>query len=69
MATYKEAFRVRSSMKMAMSQHAWYCGSRVLCEQSDYHIIINVKAINNAVKKVVPPVVNGVSIRLELDKG
>lgn len=67
MAMFKEANQVRVSMKMKLSMHAWYSSSAVVAEGDGYHVVVVCKQINNQVRKMVAPVVNGVSIKLELE--
>jgi hypothetical protein len=67
MATFFEANQARMSLKMKLSNFAWYNWSVVISEQDGYSILINVKKIDNSVRKLVAPVVKGVSTRLELE--
>lgn len=67
MATFFEANQTRMSLKMKLSNYAWYNWSVVIAEQDGYSILINVKKIDNSVRKLVAPVVKGVSTRLELE--
>lgn len=67
MATFSEAHQVRMSVKMKLSNYFWYNWSAVVTEYDGYSILINVKKINNTVKKIIAPVINGVSIKLELE--
>jgi len=67
MATFFEAHQVRMLLKMKLSSYSWYNWSAVVTEYDGYSVLINVKKINNAVKKIIAPVVNGVSIKLEIE--
>jgi hypothetical protein len=65
-ATFKEANQVRLELKMKLSLYAWYSSSVVVSDSDGYAIVIVAKKIDNTVRKLVPPVINGVSIRTEL---
>lgn len=67
MATFFEANQVRMSLKMKLSNYAWYNWSAVVTEQDGYSVLINVKKIDNSVRKFVAPVIKGVSTKLELE--
>lgn len=66
MSTFKEANQARLSLKMKLSQFAWYNSSVVSSSSDDYYVLISVSRIDNGVRKIIPQVVNGVSIRTEL---
>lgn len=66
MATLKEANLVRAGLKMKLSRFWWYNSSEVVPGKGDYYIVIVVKRLNNFVRKNVPAVINGVSIKPEL---
>ncbi len=68
MATFKEANQIRTNLKMKLSNYSWYNSSSIGTDSNDYCIILSVKKINNEVKKIVPPVLEGVSIKMELEK-
>lgn len=68
MTTFKEANQVRSSLKIRLSYFHWYSGSAVFCGPEDYYVLITVKKIDNEVKKNISPFINGVVIKLELEK-
>lgn len=65
MATFFEANQARMSLKMKLSNYAWYNWSVVVSEPDGYSILINVKKIDNSVRKIVAPVIKGVSTKLE----
>ena len=65
MVTFTEANQVRLALKMKLSQHAWYSSSLVASDKNGYSIVVHVTALNNTVRKAVPQVVNGVSIKTE----
>lgn len=65
MSSFKEANQVRVALKMKLSNYAWYSGSGVLSTEDGYCVSVTVKHIDNTVRKVVPPVINGVTIKVE----
>lgn len=66
MATLKEANHARAGLKMKLSRFWWYSASEVLPGKGDYYIVVIVKQLNNFVRKHIPSVINGVSIKSEL---
>jgi hypothetical protein len=67
MSTFNEANQVRLALKMKLSQHYWYSRSVVLASEDGYEILITVKFMDNNVRKVVPPVIDSVSIRTQVE--
>ncbi len=67
MATFKEANQVRVALKMKLSMYAWYSSSSVVSENDGYSIVVTCKRLDNQVRKLVAPVISGVSIKTELE--
>ncbi len=67
MATFFEAKQARLSLKMKLSHYAWYNWSAIIAEQDGYSILINVKKIDNSVRKIVAPVIKGVGTKMEVE--
>lgn len=67
MVTFSEANQARLAIKMKLSMYAWYNSSAVVSEKSGYSVVVGVKQLNNTVRKTIPPVVNGVSVKAELE--
>jgi len=67
MATFSEANQARMILKMKLSNYAWYNWSTVISEGDGYAILINVKKIDNSVRKVVSPITRGVSTKMEAE--
>lgn len=67
MSTFSDANQVRLILKMKLSQYAWYSSSTVLSISDGFGVVIGVKRVDNAVRKLVPPVVEGVSVKVELE--
>lgn len=67
MITFTEANQVRMALKMKLSQYAWYNWSMVVHNNVDgYSILLNVKKINNSIRKIISPIINGVSIKTQV---
>lgn len=67
MATFREANQVRVSMKMKLSMYSWYSSSAVVSEADGFCVVVSVKHLDNKVRKIITPVVDGVSIKAELE--
>ena len=65
MATFKEANQVRVALKMKLSYFYWYNASGVFSGNGDYHVVVNVKKLDNFVRKQIPPVIDGVVVKVE----
>jgi hypothetical protein len=65
MSTFFEANQSRLELKMKLSNYAWYHTSAVIIDTDGYAVVITVDRIDNKVKKIVPQVLNGVTIKLE----
>lgn len=66
MATFKEANQVRLSLKMKLSHYAWYHNTEVFPAKDGYLVIVNVKLLNNNIKKIIPQFLDNVAIKAEL---
>ena len=64
-ATFKEANRVRLELKMKISNYHWYKSSEVMPEDDGYAVIVIVSQVSNAVRKIINPIIDGVSIKVE----
>lgn len=67
MSTFGEANQIRLMLKMKLSIYAWYSSSTVLSIDDGFGVVIGVKHLDNAVRKLVPPVVDGVSVKVEVE--
>ena len=65
MATFKEANQVRLGLKMKLSNFNWYVSSAVISNNEDYYVLIIANQIDNNVRKIVAPVIDGVDIKTE----
>jgi hypothetical protein len=68
MITYYEANQVRLALKMKLSRYCWYLGCRVDTNNDVYMIIVDVNRINTIVKKQIPLLINGIKIKIDLEK-
>jgi hypothetical protein len=67
MSSFSEANQVRLMLKMKLSQHSWYSSSTVISIDDGFGVLIGVSQMDNHIRKVVPPVVNGVSVKAEVE--
>lgn len=68
MSTFKEANQARTSLKMVFSQYSWYEGSTVVPDDGEYAILVNVSRMDNSIRKVIPIVHQGVSLKVEVEQ-
>lgn len=66
MTNFTEANQARLSLKMMLSNYSWYNGSIISTENNDFIIIVHVSRLDNNVRKVVPIVHNGVSVKVDI---
>jgi hypothetical protein len=67
MATFKEANQVHVFLKMKLAIYSWYRGSAVSNVSDGWGVIISVREINNKVRKLIPPVIEGISVKTEVE--
>jgi len=65
MNTFQEVHQIRIALKMKLSKYAWYCGSLCAVSKDSFFIKVTVRDLNDSIRKVIPQVINGVSIKLE----
>jgi hypothetical protein len=65
--TFNEANQAKLSLKMSLSNYAWYKSSFVGVDGSDWIVVVNVRALDDKVRKTVPIVHHGVSVRTVLN--
>lgn len=66
MSTFTEANQVRLSLKMKYSQYAWYSSSVVYAIDDGFGVVIETSQMNDKIRKLIAPVVNGVSVKAEV---
>ncbi|HEY5268434.1 MAG TPA: hypothetical protein VII94_04855 [Candidatus Saccharimonadales bacterium] len=67
MSTFSEANQVRLSLKMKFSQYAWYKSSAVANVKDGFGIVIVSSKLDNKIRKIVPPLIDGISVKIEVD--
>lgn len=67
MSTFREANQARTSLKMKLSNYSWYKNSAVCSVPDGWGIVIVVEKLDNKVRKVIPPVVDGIATKTEVD--
>lgn len=67
MSTFKEANQVRVALKMKLSVYAWYKGSAVSSASDGWGVTIWTSKVDNTVRKAIPPVIDGVAIKTEIE--
>ena len=65
MLSFHAVNKIRTSLKMKLSNYSWYQGSRIELENNKLIIKISSKYLNKYVRNSVPFKVDGVDIRLE----
>jgi hypothetical protein len=63
---FRDAHQVRLQLKMKLSNYAWYKSSVVLPDTDGYIVMISVSHLDNQVRKLISPVIDGVDIRTEV---
>lgn len=67
MSTFSAANQVRLSLKMKLSMYSWYSSSTVVSVDDGFGVVIGVKHMDNSIRKLIPPVINSVSIKAEVE--
>ena len=67
MSTFSDANQVRLQLKMKLSMYAWYNSSTVISVDDGFGVVVGVKHMDNSIRKLIPPVVNGVSVKAEVE--
>jgi hypothetical protein len=67
MSTFSEANQVRLALKMKLSMHSWYSSSTVLSLDDGFGVVVGVKQLDNTIRKLIPPVMDGVSVKTEVE--
>jgi hypothetical protein len=65
MATFTEANRVRAGVKMLLSNFSWFEAARVVESHGDHIIVVHTSKLDNAVRRTVPVVIDGIEVRTE----
>lgn len=67
MATFGEANQAKLSLKMTLSNYAWYNNIIVAPDGDDWCIVVGVAIMNPTIRKVVPIVHNFVTVKVDVE--
>lgn len=67
MATFRDANQIRLRLKMKLSQYAWYNSILVIPDSDGYFVSVNVKRIDNQIRKTIPPIIDGITVKTEAE--
>ncbi len=69
MNTYKEANQAKTALKMTLSNYGWFKGAHVGPDENgaSFCVVVSVSRLDNGVRKVIPNVFEGVSVKTELE--
>jgi hypothetical protein len=67
MPTFQQSNQVRLTLKMKLANYAWYITSVIYAVADGWEVAITVKKIDNKVRKLVPPVIDGVGVKIEVE--
>jgi len=67
MSAFNEANQAKHSLKMTLSNYHWFMGISVVTEHDGYCVLVHVKHMDNGVRKVVPIVHNGVTVKVDVE--
>lgn len=69
MNTFKEANHAKTVLKMTLSNYGWFKGIAVGPDENgmSYCVVVSVSKIDNSVRKVIPAVFEGVSVKTEVE--
>jgi hypothetical protein len=68
MSTFSEANQVRLSLKMKLSQYGWYKASHIVSADDGFAIVVSITHLDNKIRKIISPVVDGISVKVEVDQ-
>ena len=67
MATFQEANQLKSSLKMKFINYSWFRTINVIAGNDGYDVVVITGKIDNSIRKIVAPVINGINNKLELE--
>jgi len=68
MITYHEANQTRLALKMKLSRFCWYSSCHIDMVNDTYIIVVDVKKANAFVRKQVNSPINGIKVRIDLER-
>jgi hypothetical protein len=66
MIIFSDANQAKLDLKMKLSKHAWYRASAVVLDGSDYCVMIYVDRMDNSIRKIIPIVHNGITVKVDV---
>lgn len=67
MSTYSEANQAKLSLKMILSNYAWYHNITILPDGDDWCISVNISHLDNSIRKIIPIVHKGLNVKVDVD--
>jgi hypothetical protein len=64
--SFSGANQVKLAIKMKLSHYSWYKTSFVEMESDEWVVVVCVSKLDTAIKKIIPVVCNGITIRTTL---
>lgn len=68
MSTFVEANQAKLSLKMTLSNYAWYNGMSIAPDNDDWCIVVSITQMDNSVRKVIPIVHKGITVKVDADQ-
>ncbi len=66
MATFSEVNQAKLSLKMNLSNYCWYNSIAIMPDADDWCLLVNVDRMDNNIRKVIPIVHKGVSVKVDV---
>jgi len=69
MNTFKEANQAKTALKMTLSNYGWFKNMSIASDEKgcSFCVVVSVSKLDNSVRKVIPNVFEGVSVKTELE--
>jgi hypothetical protein len=67
MPTFLEADQKRVALKMKLANYSWYKSSSIISIEDGWGIIVIVEKLDNKVRKMIPPVIDGITVKTEVE--
>lgn len=67
MSTFIEANQAKLSLKMTLSCYGWYRNMAIVSDGDDWCILVNVSKIDNSIRKIIPIVHNGITVKVDVE--
>jgi hypothetical protein len=66
MSSFYEANQAKLSIKMLLSDYAWFRSSSVENQGDDYIVVVDISRIDNSIRKLIPIVHKDINIKTEV---